>query len=80
MGNRLQLLCQARDLVKQVIDCCNSTVFGPEIPDEGIEFIESVRERAESISTWINENRRASQKQVDALENMLEGVERWVRD
>lgn len=80
MGSRLQLICRARDLVRDVIAECNSTVFGPEIPDEGIEFIESVRERAEDMSKWIETNKRASQKQIDALENMLEGVRRWVRD
>lgn len=50
-----------------------------DIPDRGQDFAESVREKVESIQAWVEEHGDATQAQLDALQNMEDGVDRWIR-
>ncbi len=49
-----------------------------DLPDEAEEFASSVGEKTESIQNYIERYGRVSPKQKTALENMLEGVDRWL--
>lgn len=51
-----------------------------EVPDEGQEFASDVAKKAEDIAATIESTNRASDAQVTALENMLSGLQRWIRD
>lgn len=48
-----------------------------DLPEEGEDFGLSVAEKAESIAANIRKHRRVTDGQLNALENMLAGVERW---
>ena len=49
-----------------------------QVPERGEEFASSVSEKAVSIAESIEEMHHCTQKQWDALENMLAGVQAWV--
>ena len=51
-----------------------------ELPDAGEEFGESVLEKASDIAATIEANDRVTDGQMTALENMLDGVQRWFHD
>jgi len=40
----------------------------------------SVTETASDIAEYIEERGRVTKKQITALENMLDGLQRWMRD
>jgi len=42
------------------------------------EFFESIQTKIASIQETINQNKRASEKQVSALKNMDAGVDKWL--
>ncbi len=46
----------------------------------GREFIEDVRTKAVSISETVENNRDATDRQYEAIQNMSAGVKRWRRD
>ena len=48
-----------------------------ELPEAGSEFGESVTEKAADIAANIRHNNRVTVGQMNALSNILEGVERW---
>lgn len=49
-----------------------------DIPENGKDFAESVREKVENIKEWIVNNGAVTDNQLNALENMKYGVERWL--
>lgn len=50
----------------------------PQKYDRGIEFFENVNDKAQSIAETISERGQVSNAQINALENMLSGVRRWL--
>lgn len=48
-----------------------------DLPEEAEDFAVNVREKAESINQFIQKNDYVTPKQIQALENMMEGVDRW---
>lgn len=51
-----------------------------ELPEAGEDFGMSVAERASEIARTVEERMEATSSQIEALENMLEGVKKWIRD
>lgn len=49
-----------------------------DLPERAEDFASSVSEKVESIQEWIEENDHVTEAQMDALENMKSGVERWM--
>lgn len=48
--------------------------------DGGGEFAQSVTERTTSIRAWVTEHEHATEKQINALDNMHRGSEKWLQD
>lgn len=68
---------KALSIAEEIIDLSESA----DLPDNGMEFAESVAEKARSISENIEENNFVvSDGQYTALENMLDGLQRWFHD
>ena len=57
------------DLIEKLTDRRHS--------DDAYDYFESVLDRAKSIGETIERNDRVSDKQANALTNMLEGVRKW---
>lgn len=51
-----------------------------DLPEEGEEFGQSVSEKAADIAANIEKHNRVTDGQLDALENMLDGLRRWFND
>lgn len=51
-----------------------------ELPEEGEDFGISVAEKAADIAENIEKHNRVTDKQMAALENMLDGLQRWFND
>jgi hypothetical protein len=49
-----------------------------EVPEEGIDFAESIRGKVRSMRTWIWNNGHVTDKQQTSLDNMESGVDRWL--
>ena len=47
-----------------------------EIPES--KFSENVKEKTENIRAWISEHEHVTSKQITALDNMREGVDKWL--
>ena len=58
-------------LVGEIEELADSIVF------EGEEFAASVLEKSKSIGTSVEQAGWATDRQLEALENMLEGLRRW---
>ena len=51
-----------------------------DLPEEGEDFGLSVSEKAQDIGANIEAHNRVTDGQFSALENMLEGLQRWFHD
>ncbi len=59
----------ANDLIDEI------NLLLEEMPEDAEDFAESVSEKASDISAYIQKHGRVTKKQ-----NMLDGLQRWVRD
>ena len=50
------------------------------LSDKAIDFFDGVEERTQSIIDYANEEDGATEKQMLALNNMLDGVNKWTRE
>ena len=50
-----------------------------ELPERAEEFGSSLTEKVASFRETIEKTKRASDKQITALENMRDGAEKWLR-
>ena len=50
-----------------------------ELPEQASDFVESVGEKARAIMATIERSESVTERQRDALENMLAGAEKWMR-
>jgi len=48
--------------------------------DSAIDFFDGIEERTQSIIDYANENNGATEKQLLALNNMRDGVNKWKRE
>lgn len=65
--------------VKEAIEIANYIIdLSPDVPSAGTDFAESVREKAEDIRATILERECVTDGQIDALENMKDGLDRWL--
>ena len=65
--------------VQEWIDKCNEGVErSEEIPEEGEVFAHSVAARLEAIADWIEDHELVTEAQKTAIQNMLDGIERWL--
>jgi len=66
--------------LQETLDLCD-TIIGKceEVPENGEDFAQSVEEKTRDIKATIESSRRVMDGQKTALDNMLSGVERWLR-
>jgi hypothetical protein len=65
---------QALAMVDDICEACE------QIPSRGQDFAESVIEKATAIGNNIEQHNRITAGQWSALQNMLDGCERWISD
>jgi hypothetical protein len=63
----------ARELIDQIMGMVE------DLPEDAEDFGSSASETAGSINNYIDQRDRVTAKQVTALENILDGLSRWVR-
>jgi uncharacterized 2Fe-2S/4Fe-4S cluster protein (DUF4445 family) len=49
-----------------------------DLPDRAENFAESVREKVESMVSWMVKNQKVTEKMITALQNIRGGVDRWL--
>lgn len=49
-----------------------------DLPERAEDFSAGVEERVLSIMEWIEENEHVTEKQIQALKNMREGIDKWL--
>lgn len=49
-----------------------------DLPERADDFATSVEEKVDSIAEWIADNEHVTPAQLQALENMKAGCERWL--
>lgn len=57
----------------------NMSDLADEIPEAGEEFAESIMEKSQDIFDTIEEKDHVTEGQEEALLNMHEGLQKWVR-
>jgi len=65
---------RATDLIKEIEGLVE------ELPERAEDFGMSVQETANDIAVHIEETSHVTKKQITALENMLDGLQRWFHD
>lgn len=71
---------QADDSAAEAFELCDEIEsLACDVPSRGQEYAESVAEKSESIRASVEASGRASAGQISALENMRDGLLRWVR-
>lgn len=65
---------QAEDLIEEI-----NTLLEV-LPERAENFHRSISEKVDDIATYIEDHNRVTKKQINALENMLYGVQKWIRD
>lgn len=65
---------EAIETADEILEICD------ELPEAGDEFRQSVEEKTRRIRAWIQEHEHCTDKQVNALENMHRGAEKWLQD
>ena len=48
--------------------------------ESAMSFADSVREKAIGMKDWMEKNSHVTERMVNALSNMLEGAQRWVKN
>ena len=70
---------RVKRLAQEIIEVIDDEV-SDEAKDRAVGFFESVREKANEIEKTVTARAGYTVKQEQALENMLRGVRKWVRD
>jgi hypothetical protein len=50
-----------------------------ELPERAEDFRDSVREKVEGMREWMMEHEAVTDKMVSALQNIRNGLDRWLR-
>lgn len=62
------------------IELCNEILDKlDELPEAAEEFSDSIKNKVLDIHEWVDSRNHCTKAQMGALENMLAGVERWIR-
>lgn len=69
---------EALELGQEILDMIEE--MDDDTKDRGCDFFVSVEEKVTDMLNTIEENDRCSDGQMTALENMRDGVARWIRD
>lgn len=65
--------------LQEAIELCDEIEsLADEVPEAGEDFATSVSERTAGIRETIEENNYATPGQLSALENMRDGLARWI--
>jgi len=68
-----------KKILETAIKTCDQILDSlDEIPMEGTDFAESVEEMIGNIKMYIQDRDRVTQKQLDTIENTLEGTAKWI--
>lgn len=71
---------QADDSAEQAFELCDEIEsLADDVPSRGQDFADSVLEKAADIRASVEQLGRASDGQISALENMRDGLSRWIR-
>lgn len=68
------------DVIKALAIVHEIESLAEDLPDAGEKFGMSVSERAAEIAADIEDRDRVTANQFTALENMLDGLQRWFHD
>ena len=68
--------CDWKQFIRQAEDLL-SEIEG--IPEKGADFAASVRLKVEGMKDWAEENSHVTEKMETSLENIREGVAKWLR-
>ncbi|MGE0434731.1 MAG: PD-(D/E)XK nuclease family protein [Planctomycetota bacterium] len=64
---------------KAVLDISEALDKCDDLPEAADEFRQSVEDKLRSMSTWILENYHVTEKQLESIENMTGGIDRWLK-
>ncbi len=67
----LEQIAAARETLSEVRDTNSS--------DAASDFCDSIEERLAGIEEWVTENEHVTERQVEAIGNMAEAAEKWVK-
>lgn len=68
-----------KPIVNEALDICKEiSNMVEQLPEQAEDFGQSVESKMLSIRDWIEKNDHATDKQVNALENMHAGLKKWV--
>lgn len=70
---------EALELCQEVLELIEEIDFKKAGNPDWDDFSEGVKETAENMQSWIEENDHCTGPQSDALHNMKRGVSRWQR-
>jgi hypothetical protein len=66
---------------KRALKLCHEIELACEqVPEAGEDFASSVLEKTTSIADWIEHQEHVTEDQLEALQNMREGLEAWMQD
>lgn len=71
---------QSRDVKEALALAEEIESLAADLPEEGEDFGISVTEKAADIAANIEKHNRVTNGQFSALENMLDGLQRWFHD
>jgi len=67
--------------IERAYELCDEILsLAEDVPSEGIDFAESVCESCREVRGTIEKTGRVSERQMEALENWLSGLQAWARD
>jgi len=62
----LERITEAKELLEQIT------------ADAAADFVTSVTEKLDDMAEWITENSHVTERQEEAIENMIGGIEKWL--
>lgn len=76
---RVPLAKEKNESYDEAIELCDEIEsLASEVPERGQDFASSVCEKAASIRESVEEHETATATQIQALENMRDGLSRWI--
>ena len=70
-------MCNSCDWKEALADIEESLPRLEKLPEAAEDFACSVQEKLESMATWIEENEHVTEAQSTAIQNMINGIEKW---
>lgn len=73
MEQNKESVTMAMQIGKEIMDKLS------DLPERAEEFAISVEQKTVSIIKWVEENDHATDKQINSLQNMNAGIDKWLR-